>query len=220
LALAKLQRKLRLLESPYKTPQTLVGGNRLDGALVASSGRTATTRAMGKGSTQFQHLVHTEVPIKVLEGWLSYWADHYLSKNSLKVKLRPYAAGSETLNLCVLNNAGEKQANVIFATFHDHKGKNIMSVRDQNTLNPVFRQNQFMTLLHLYLIYRYKIDSVYYVTPTEDNRLQALGMEKLGIFSDVHTEVGEIIVAVVNQLKVKELLNPDEVELHNLISKQ
>ncbi|MBM3990615.1 MAG: isocitrate lyase family protein, partial [Planctomycetes bacterium] len=38
LALARLQRKLRLLESPYKTPQTLVGGPRIDAALVASSG--------------------------------------------------------------------------------------------------------------------------------------------------------------------------------------
>ena len=57
LALARLQRKFRLRESPYKTPQTLVGGPRLDGALMASTGRTATTKAMGKGSTQFQHLV-------------------------------------------------------------------------------------------------------------------------------------------------------------------
>jgi isocitrate lyase len=29
LALARLQRKFRLLESPYRTPQTLVGGPRL-----------------------------------------------------------------------------------------------------------------------------------------------------------------------------------------------
>src|SRR5208283_2812069 len=43
LALARLQRKFRLLESPYRTPQTLVGGPRLDGALMASSGRTAAT---------------------------------------------------------------------------------------------------------------------------------------------------------------------------------
>jgi malate synthase len=50
LALARLQRRLRLLNSPYKTPQTYVGGPRLDGALMAASGRTATTRAMGKGS--------------------------------------------------------------------------------------------------------------------------------------------------------------------------
>jgi isocitrate lyase len=67
LALARLQRKFRLLESPYRTPQTLVGGPRLDGALMASSGRTAATKAMGKGSTQFQHLVQTEIPPRLLE---------------------------------------------------------------------------------------------------------------------------------------------------------
>ena len=35
LCLARLQRKFRLLESPYRTPQTLVGGPRLDAALMA-----------------------------------------------------------------------------------------------------------------------------------------------------------------------------------------
>ncbi len=55
LALARLQRQFRLTDSPYRTPQTLVGGPRLDGALTASTGRTATTMAMGKGSTQAQH---------------------------------------------------------------------------------------------------------------------------------------------------------------------
>ncbi|MEO6419792.1 MAG: isocitrate lyase family protein, partial [Polyangiaceae bacterium] len=59
LALARLQRQFRLLESPYRTPQTLVGGPRSDAALAATSGRTATTMAMGKGSTQHQHLVQT-----------------------------------------------------------------------------------------------------------------------------------------------------------------
>src|SRR4029079_2692558 len=37
-ALAKLQRKLRLVESPYRTPQTLVGGPRRHPALVAARG--------------------------------------------------------------------------------------------------------------------------------------------------------------------------------------
>ncbi len=74
LSLARLQRKLRLVESPYKTPQSLVGGPRLDGALMASSGRTATTKAMGKGSTQVQHLVQTEVPVRLLDEWLELWA--------------------------------------------------------------------------------------------------------------------------------------------------
>src|ERR671925_1713283 len=73
LALARLQRKLRLLESPYRTPQTLVGGPRADAALMAVSGQTATTKAMGKGSTQHQHLVQTEVPTRLLEEWLAAW---------------------------------------------------------------------------------------------------------------------------------------------------
>ena len=59
LALARLQRKFRLLESPYRTPQTLVGGPRADAGLSSISGRTATTKAMGKGSTQFQHLARS-----------------------------------------------------------------------------------------------------------------------------------------------------------------
>ena len=73
LALAQVQRKIRLLESPYRTPQTHVGGPRLDAALAASSARTATTKAMGKGSTQVQHLAQTELPKKVLEDWLAEW---------------------------------------------------------------------------------------------------------------------------------------------------
>jgi len=48
LALAQVQRKIRLLESPYRTPQTHVGGPRLDAALAASSARTATTKAMAR----------------------------------------------------------------------------------------------------------------------------------------------------------------------------
>ena len=40
LALARLQRKLRLVNSPYKTPQTYVGGPRSDAALMASTGGT------------------------------------------------------------------------------------------------------------------------------------------------------------------------------------
>jgi isocitrate lyase len=77
LALAQVQRKIRLLESPYRTPQTHVGGPRLDAALAASSARTATTKAMGKGSTQVQHLAQTELPKKVLEDWLAEWSEVY-----------------------------------------------------------------------------------------------------------------------------------------------
>ena len=96
LALARLQRKLRLVDSPYRTPQTLVGGPRSDAALAASSGRTATTKAMGKGSTQHQHLVQTEVPKKLLEEWLAMWSEHYQLGEKLRVQLRPRRAGVGT----------------------------------------------------------------------------------------------------------------------------
>ena len=115
LALARLQRKFRLVESPYRTPQTLVGGPRLDGALMAASGRTATTKAMGKGSTQFQHLVQTEVPPKLLEEWLGLWARALRLRRQLRVELRPHTAGSELLELRIVDERSEKVANVIFA---------------------------------------------------------------------------------------------------------
>jgi len=220
LALAKLQRKFRLLESPYKTPQTHVGGPRLDGALAASSGRTATTKAMGKGSTQSQHLVQTEVPTKLLENWLEIWAKQYKIVSGLKVKLRPHRAGSELLELSTLDEYGNKMSDIVFANIQDRRGNNILSVRDQNTLNPDFRMKRFMTLNQIFLMHRYKTDSVHYVTPSEDNKRQTEGMKKLGIFKKVSKEIGDIIVATVDSDKVIDLLTEDKVQLKKLIAKK
>jgi isocitrate lyase len=219
LALARIQRKFRLLNSPYRTPQSLVGGPRLDAALAAGSGRTATTKAMGKGSTQVQHLVETEVPPRLLEKWLELWAQHYQHPGALRVELRPHRAGSDLLELNVLDESGAKIADVIFTTIRDRRGKNIISIRDQNNFNMEFRQKRLMTIIHLFLIHRYKIASVHYVTPTDDNQKTAQGMKALNIYSEVNTEIGDIIVAGVNAEHVKELLNPDQVELTKLITK-
>ncbi len=220
LALARVQRKLRLVESPYRTPQTLVGGPRLDAALAASSGRTATTKAMGKGSTQHQHLIQTEVPKKLLEEWLALWSDHYRLPGPLRVELRPHRAGSELLELALVGKGQEKEANVIFAPIQDRHGRNILSVRDQNTFDEMLRKKRLMTLIHLFLVHRYKIDSVHYVTPTEDNQYQATKMKEQGLFSEVTTEVGQIIVADVNHARMGELLAPDRVQLGKLIRKE
>ncbi|MFZ0685647.1 MAG: isocitrate lyase ICL2 [Terriglobales bacterium] len=219
LALARLQRKFRLLESPYRTPQTLVGGPRLDAALMASSGRTAATKAMGKGSTQFQHLVQTEVPTKLLEDWLADWSKHNDYKGKIRVQLRPHTAGSELLELSVIDQpTGEKLANVVFAYILDRRGRHILSIRDQNTLAPV-RKKRLMTVTQLFLIHRYNATSVHYVTPTEDNEFQTQRMKGAGIFSDVHTEIGQIIVAQVSKERVAELLQPDRIQLLEIIRK-
>jgi len=219
LALARIQRKFRLLNSPYKTPQTYVGGPRIDGALMASSGRTTTTKAMGKGSTQFQHLIQTEVPRRLLEDWLTLWAEHNGIKSSLSVVLRPHTAGSDLLELRVVDRAGTRVAEVIFATIQDRRDRNILSVRDQTTFTKEFRKKRLMTLIHLFLIHRYKIFSVHYVTPTEDNQKQTEGMRALGIYNDVKTEIGQIIVAGINTTMVKDLLDTDQKQLRALIAK-
>jgi isocitrate/methylisocitrate lyase len=220
LALARLQRKMRLVESPYRTPQTLVGGPRSDAALAASSGRTATTKAMGAGSTQHQHLVQTEVPKKLLEEWLAMWTEHYQIPEKLRVQLRPRRAGSDVLDLGIYGDGEEPLANAVVDPIKDRHGRNILTVRDQNTFAEKLRQKRLMDIIHLWLIHRFKPEIVYYVTPTEDNIYQTEKMKSHGIFSNVYQEVGEIIVADVNQERIDELLAPDREALKRLIAKQ
>jgi isocitrate lyase len=217
LALAKLQRKFRLLESPYRTPQTLVGGPRADAALMAVSGRTATTKAMGKGSTQFQHTVQTEVPPKLLEEWLEIWSKKHAIAGKLRVSLKPHRAGSQLLELAVLTPSGEKAANVVFDTIQDRRGRSILSIRDQNTFDLNLRRKRLMTLMQLFLAHRYRIESVHYLTPTDDNHRQAEGMKARGLYNAVNDEVGELIVADVSRERVAKLMEPDRVALRALI---
>ena len=217
LALARIQRKFRLLESGYRTPQTLVGGPRADAALMSISGRTSTTKAMGQGSTQHQHLVQTEVPPKLLEEWLDAWRQHHGIPAKLRVSLKPHSAGSDLLELALLTGDGEKKANVIFASIRDRRGRSILSVRDQNTFDLGLRKKRLMTLAQLFLFHRYKVDSVHYVSPTEDNEHQAEGMKALGLFGSVAQEVGAIIVADIDKARVNELLAADRKALEALI---
>jgi len=217
LSLARLQRKFRLVDSPYRTPQTLVGGPRGDAALMAASGGTAATRAMGKGSTQHQHLAQTEIPTRLLEDWLTLWSRHHRRPSPLRVRLRPHTAGSELLELSLVTPNGETVANVIFAPIVDRRGRTILSIRDQNTFDPALRKKRLMTLIHLFLVYRYKASAVHYVSPTEDNRYQAQKIRTHGLFSSVHDEVGQIIVADVNPEGVRTLLSLDRARLEDLI---
>ena len=76
-------------------------------------------------------------------------------------------------------------ANVVFAPIQDRRGRNILSVRDQNTFDESLRKKRLMTLVQLFLIHRYKSDSVHYVTPTEDNQRQTAKMKAHGLFTAV-----------------------------------
>jgi isocitrate lyase len=175
---------------------------------------------MGAGSTQHQHLVQTEVPKKLLEDWLTMWSEHYQLSEKLRVQLRPRRAGSDVLELGIHGEDDEQMANVVVDPIKDRHGRSILTVRDQNTFSEKLRQKRLMTLIHLWLVHRFKAEAVYYVTPTEDNIYQTEKMKSHGIFSDVHQEVGEIIVAEVNQPRIDELLAPDREALKRLIAKE
>ncbi len=137
------------------------------------------------------------------------------------MRLRPRRAGADLLELGIFgDDDGDKQANVIFDPIKDRHGRSILQVRDQNTFDEKLRQKRLMTLIHLWLVHRFKADAVNYVTPTEDNHYQTDKMKSHGIFSDVNQEVGEIIVAEVNHPRIEELLKPDRVALRKLITKE
>jgi isocitrate lyase len=69
----------------------------------------------------------------------------------------------------------------------------------------------------VFLLHRYKVDSVHFVTPTDDNRRQAEGMKAHGIFNTANMEIGEIIVADVNKARVNELAGANPAVLDALI---
>jgi hypothetical protein len=54
----------------------------------------------------------------------------------------------------------------------------------------------------------------------ENNQYQTAKMKSHGLFSDVQTEVGQIIVANVNHARIEELLSADRVALWKLIRKE
>ena len=124
------------------------------------------------------------------------------------------------LELGIYGEDEEKHANVVFAPIHDRRGRSILSVRDQNTFAEELRKKRLMTLIHLWLVHRFKADSVHYVTPTEDNQYQTEKMKSHGIFREVQTEVGQIIVADVNRARIAELLAADRQALVRLIRKE
>jgi isocitrate lyase len=189
LALARLQRRLRLLDSPYRTPQTLVGGPRLDAALAASSGRTAATKAMAKGSTQFQHLIETEAPPRLLEEWLGLWQPEPDRHGPWRVQLRPRTASGDLLELTVRASGAAPAARIVFTAVHGGRSRPILVVAEEDMVDE-FRSTPLMTLAQLFLIHRFKAGSFCYLEPRESVVAQAAMLQELGLCSPWHGEVG------------------------------
>ena len=192
-----IQRALRLAHDPAQFPQSFVGGDWADRFRRAARGPSLTSSSMGGKSTETQHRKAVEVPTSVLEKWLSMWAEHWNKQGlyhggALSVELKERWAGSEDMMLNLFDEAHDKIAEIIFRVDKDREGRKYLAVKDQNTMKK-YRSRRLMTLMHFFLLHRYKTELVHYVTPTNDNRLSVQRMIQNGVFRASRTDDPNII---------------------------
>lgn len=200
LALARLQRRLRLLESPYRTPQALVGGDRADAALMAVSGRTAATRAMGVRSTHRQHLTQTEPVPAMLATWLAGETGLTSSGTGWRASIRPGSMGSDQLELRVDDGDGVGMV-VRFATAIDGGDRRV------TTIASVTGHGDFPSIVGdltvLFILLRERTDTLMLLAPSVSDleRLKRLADE--GLLESVAEGPAGLAVAIVRNSAVE-----------------
>ena len=209
-----IQRALRLANDPAQYPQTFVGGPWADRFRRAARGPSLTTSSMGGKSTEAQHRKAIEVPTSVLERWLRMWAEHWsglglYKKGDLRVELKERWAGSEEMMLNVFDEASDKIAELTFRVDKDRDGRKFLAIKDQNTVKQ-YRSKRLMTLMHFFVLHRYKTDLVHYVSPTNDNRLSVQHMTQYGVFREARTDDPNIIAIEVNTARAQRIFSADE----------
>ena len=208
-----IQRALRLANDPAQYPQTFVGGPWADRFRRSARGPSLTTSSMGGKSTEVQHRKVIDVPTSVLERWLRMWARHWseqglYDKGDLSVELKERWAGSEEMMLNVFDEASDKIAELIFRVDKDREGRKFLAVKDQNTVQR-FRSKRLMTLMHFFLLHRYRTDLVHYVAPTEDNRKSVQHMMQYGVFRKARTDDPNVIAIGVNNSRAHRIFAND-----------
>jgi len=168
---------------------------------------------MGGKSTEAQHRKAVEVPTSVLERWLAMWADHWnkqgvYDQGDLSVEIKERWAGSEEMMLNVFDAARDKIAELIYRVDRDREGRKVLAVKDQNTVKR-YRARRLMTLMHFYLLHRYKTDVVHYVSPTDDNRLSVSRMIQNGVFRKARTDDPNIISIEVDTDRAQRIFATD-----------
>jgi isocitrate lyase len=210
-----IQRALRLANDPAQFPQTFVGGGWADRFRRAARGPSVTTTSMGGKSTETQHRRAVEVPTSVLERWLRIWAHHWSSQGlfttggDLSVELKERWAGSEEMMLNVFDEAHDKIAEITFRVDKDRSGRKFLAVKDQNTVKK-YRSRRLMSLMHFFLLHRYKTDLVHYLTPTNDNRLSVRRMIHNGVFREARTDDPNVIAIEVDTARAQKIFVNDE----------
>lgn len=209
-----IQRALRLANDPAQYPQTFVGGDWADRFRRAARGPSLTTTSMGGKSTETQHRKAVEVPTSVLERWLRMWGQHWASQDiytggDLSVELKERWAGSEEMMLNVFDEARDKIAEIMFRVDKDRAGRKFLAVKDQNTVKK-YRSRRLMSLMHFFLLHRYKTDLVHYLTPTDDNRLSVRRMIHNGVFREARTDDPNVIAIGVDTARAQKIFANDE----------
>ncbi len=209
-----VQRALRLANDPAQYPQTFVGGDWADRFRRAARGPSLTTTSMGGKSTETQHRRAVEVPTSVLERWLRMWTDYWnrqglYDQGELSVEVKERWAGSEEMMLNVFDPARDKIAEITFRVDRDREGRKYLAVKDQNTVKK-YRNRRLMTLMHFFLLHRYKTDLVHYVTPSGDNRLSVQRMIHNGVFRGTRTDDPNVIAIEVDTARAQKIFASDE----------
>ena len=209
-----IQRALRLANDPAQYPQTFVGGGWADRFRRAARGPSLTTTSMGGKSTETQHRKAVEVPTSVLERWLRMWGQHWTRQGlytggDLSVELKERWAGSEEMMLNVFDEARDKIAEIMFRVDKDRASRKFLAVKDQNTLKK-YRSRRLMSLMHFFLLHRYKTDLVHYLTPTDDNRLSVRRMIHNGVFREARTDDPNVIAIEVDTVRAQKIFANDE----------
>jgi len=218
-----VQRALRLANDPAQYPQTFVGGEWADRFRRAARGPSLTTSSMGGKSTETQHRKSVEVPTSVLERWLRFWTDHWnkrglYDQGGLSVEVKERWAGAEEMMLNVFDEARDKIAEIIFRVDKDRQGRKFLAVKDQNTVKK-YRNRRLMSLMHFFLLHRYKTDLVHYVTPNSNNRLTVQRMTHNGVFRSARTDDPNIIAIEVDTARAQKIFANDD-SIKRFIAKQ
>ncbi|HEX5605416.1 MAG TPA: hypothetical protein VFY96_02815, partial [Candidatus Binatia bacterium] len=127
----------------------------------------------------------------------------------LSVELKERWAGSEEMMLNVFDEARDKIAEIMFRVDRDRAGRKFLAVKDQNTLKK-YRSRRLMSLMHFFLLHRYKTDLVHYLTPTDDNRLSVRRMIHNGVFREARTDDPNVIAIEVDTARAQKIFANDE----------
>ena len=109
----------------------------------------------------------------------------------------------------VFDEARDKIAEIMFRVDKDRAGRKFLAVKDQNTLKK-YRSRRLMSLMHFFLLHRYKTDLVHYLTPTDDNRLSVRRMIHNGVFREARTDDPNVIAIEVDTARAQKIFANDE----------